>query len=270
MQLTNRKIAVISLSGGMDSTCLMIHLLAKGYEVHGVSFNYGQKHLIELQRLEKNIEYLRTQGFYLKSYHCIDISTVGKLFESSLIQGNSVDIPEGHYEEENMKSTVVPNRNKIFSSIIQAYALSIALRENNPVQIALGVHSGDHAIYPDCTLDFYEAEQLAFKKGNWKSELVNFYLPYIHSNKTNILAEAYTNCQITNIDFYTVLKNTNTSYNPDEYGRSSGTSGSDIERIEAFFQLGLQDPVEYVLPWEQVLANALNILNQRKQNGTHN
>ena len=264
MQSQNRKIAVVSLSGGMDSTCLLIHLLAKEYEVHGVSFDYGQKHKIELQRLEQNLEYLKTKGFELKSYNVLDISQIGKLFESSLIQ-NDLDVPQGHYEEENMKSTVVPNRNMMFASIIQGYALSIALREKNKVVVALGVHSGDHAIYPDCTLEFYNAQEEAFKKGNWDSELVNYYLPYMSSNKTGILKDCLNNSKWLDLDFYTILKNTNTSYNPDDQGRSSGTSGSDIERIEAFITLGLEDPVPYSKGWDWTRKNALKILNNQNE-----
>lgn len=256
---SSQKTAVVSLSGGMDSTCLLIHLVKEGYEIHGVSFNYGQKHSIELERLASNIAYLRLKGIHLKSYNLLDISNIGKLFESSLIN-NGTAVPEGHYEAENMKSTVVPNRNMIFASIIQGYALSIAMRENKNVQVALGVHSGDHAIYPDCTPQFYGAQQLAFKAGNWGSEAVDFYLPYLDLNKTRILAKCFNDCMNLDLDFNTVLRNTITSYNPDSKGRSSGTSGSDIERIEAFANLQLTDPLEYVNGWEWSVKNALNVL----------
>ena len=264
MQSQNRKIAVVSLSGGMDSSCLLIHLLANRYEVHGVSFDYGQKHRVELERLKENLEYLKSQGYALDSYNVLDISQIGKLFHSSLIEGGE-KIPEGHYEEENMKSTVVPNRNMIFASIIQGYALSIALREKNPVVVALGVHSGDHTIYPDCTPEFYKAQMQAFALGNWDSQMVSYYLPYMDSNKTGILKDCLNNSKWLDLDFDTILKNTNTSYNPDKQGRSSGTSGSDIERIEAFINLGLEDPVPYVNGWTWTKANALKILNQSNE-----
>lgn len=261
MQLKSRKIAVVSLSGGMDSSCLLIHLLSHGYEVHGITFNYGQKHSIEIERLYENLNYLKTQGIKLNSFNFLDISSVGKLFNSSLIEGNE-EVPTGHYAEENMKSTVVPNRNMIFTSIIQGLALSIAAKEQNPVFVSLGVHSGDHSIYPDCTPNFYEKEEAAFKAGNWDSELVNFYLPYLNGDKTSILKDCLENCKKLNLDFMTVLKNTNTSYSPDKDGRSSGTSGSDIERIEAFHNLGLIDPVPYVNGWDWTLKNALKVLNK--------
>ena len=246
----------------MDSTCLLIHLIKEGYEIHGVSFNYGQKHSIELERLSQNIAYLSSKGISFKSYNLLDISNIGQLFESSLINADK-DVPEGHYEADNMKSTVVPNRNMIFASIIQGYALSIAMRETKNVHVALGVHSGDHAIYPDCTPEFYLAEQAAFKKGNWGSEAVEFYLPYLDSNKTRILLKCYNDCAALGLDFDTVLRNTITSYNPDSEGRSSGTSGSDVERIEAFYNCGFIDPVDYVNGWEWSLKNALKVLKKQ-------
>ena len=93
------------------------------------------------------------------------------VFHSALTT-EDYEIPEGHYEEEQMKQTVVPNRNAIFASILYGYALSIALKNNEKVRIALGVHSGDHEIYPDCRPEFYEALENAFKIGNWESDKV--------------------------------------------------------------------------------------------------
>ena len=158
-----------------------------------------------------------------------------------------------------MKQTVVPNRNAIFASILYGYALSIALREETDVVIALGVHSGDHAIYPDCRPEFYEAIAHAFEVGNWDSEKVTFHLPYIDGDKESILRDTEEALAALNLDFDTVFANTNTSYNPDSQGRSSGRSGADVERILAFHAIGRKDPVTYVESWESVLANALQV-----------
>lgn len=258
MQSQNRKIAVISLSGGLDSTCLLIHLLANNYEVHGVSFNYGQKHKIEQEKLQSNLMYLENKGYKLTSMNWIKLP-LGEILESSLTNVEK-QVPTGHYAEENMLSTVVPNRNMMFTSIIQGIALSIATREKNPVKICLGVHSGDHAIYPDCTLEFYRKVMQAFNVGNYNSDLVELKLPYVELNKTAILAGGLFDCARLNLDFDIVLANTNTSYNPDEDGRSSGTSGSDIERIEAFLNLGLKDPIQYVDTWENIVSHAKKVL----------
>ena len=256
-----KKIAVISLSGGMDSTCLMIRLLAEGYKVYGLSVNYGQKHKVELQRLWQNILYLEDKKLPLEKWNLIDLSVLGTLFNSSLLNTDT-DVPVGHYEEENMKSTVVPNRNAIFSSLLFGYALSIANKENCAVDICLGVHSGDHAIYPDCRPEFYKEIEKAFKSGNWDSERVNFTLPYLEMDKTSILEDCLKNCEILNLDFDTVLGNTNTSYNPDENGNSSGTSGADVERVEAFINIGRKDPVPYVNGWEETVKHVKQILSK--------
>lgn len=254
----NKKAIVISLSGGMDSTCLLIHLLKMGFDVYALSFNYGQKHTIELERLQRNIEYLNSKG-YSFTHDFINISEINKIFDSSLLKSGS-KVPEGHYEQSNMKATVVPNRNAIFSSIIYGYALSVQNRTGQSVKVALGVHSGDHEIYPDCRQEFYDAILTAFKIGNWNAENVDFYLPYLYANKTTILEDCLDNCKVLRLDFDTVLRNTNTSYNPDEQGRSSGTSGADIERIEAFINIGRVDPVEYVKPWEEIVEHAKKVL----------
>jgi 7-cyano-7-deazaguanine synthase len=271
MPSRNRRIAVISLSGGLDSSCLLIRLLSLGYEVHGVSFDYGQKHKIELVKLQKNLNFLRGKYLQLHSYNVLDLSAVGKLFNSSLINSEQI-VPEGHYEEENMKSTVVPNRNMIFASIIQGLALSIATKENELVEIALGVHSGDHAIYPDCTPEFYRLQEMAFKAGNWNANSVIYQLPYIQGNKSTILQDFFYHAGrlgLSKSEQDLFLSQTHTSYNPDLFGRSSGTSGSDIERVEAFLSLGLVDPAEYVNGWEWTKNHVLEILNNRK-NGAHN
>ena len=258
------KKAVISLSGGMDSTGLLVHLLAKGYEVYCLSFYYGQKHRVELERANKNIEYLKSKGY--KVHQLVsDISGAMSVFDSALTT-EEVDVPEGHYEQENMKATVVPNRNAIFASVIYGYALSLANKFNEIINIGLGVHSGDHAIYPDCRPEFYEAIEKAFQIGNWDSDKVNFYLPYLDGDKYTILKDAEQSIsKLDNVEFDTIFANTNTSYNPDEHGRSSGKSGADVERILAFNQLGRKDPVEYVDIWENILEGALKLEKEYQQ-----
>ena len=157
------KQAVLSLSGGMDSSTVLLHLLAKGYEVTALSFDYGQKHSVELERAAELIEYLDKNGHPVR-YQRITLKGLVELLNSNLVEGGD-DVPEGHYEEENMKDTVVPNRNKIFSSMIQAVALSLATKdlgdgmiEKRDVAIAMGIHAGDHAIYPDCRQEFRDAD----------------------------------------------------------------------------------------------------------------
>lgn len=238
----------------MDSTSLLMHLLAAGAEVYGLSYNYGQKHLLELDRLSANLSYLAAQGRPVK-HHQVDLSALGTLFHSALLDPQW-EVPEGHYEQDSMKQTVVPNRNAIFSAIAYGYALSLAGRLGRQVHVALGVHSGDHAIYPDCRPAFYEALMHAFTLGNWDADQVQLYLPYLEGDKFTILQDAQRSIAALGLDFATVFRNTNTSYAPDSEGRASGKTGADVERILAFAQLGIPDPVPYAQPWPQVLAEA--------------
>ena len=117
------KSSIISLSGGIDSTSLLLHLLAKHSNVYAITFDYGQKHKIEINKAKKNVTYLNSKGYKI-NHKIIDISDCQKLLSSSLTN-KSIKVPEGFYEEKNMFSTVVPNRNAIFSSIL--YYSSILL-----------------------------------------------------------------------------------------------------------------------------------------------
>ena len=257
--------AVISLSGGMDSTGLLMHLLANGSKVYGISFDYGQKHKLELSRLKANLDYLAAHDYEV-THRTVDISVLGSLYKSALTTDGWV-VPQGHYEQDNMKETVVPNRNAIFSSIAYGYALSIANEAEEEVSLCLGVHSGDHAIYPDCRPEFYEAIHNAFALGNWDSERVSMYLPYLDGDKYTILKDAQKAIDQLGLDFNEIFGNTNTSYDPDPQGRASGKTGADIERILAFHRLGVPDPVPYADSWEVVLQNALK---EQEEFGTKN
>ena len=249
------KRAVMALSGGMDSSSLLLHLLREKYEVTAISFNYGQKHVVELERATSLVNYLASNGHSV-THQVADLSSATALFESALLQGGE-DVPKGHYEEENMKATVVPNRNALFSSLLYGVALSQATKHTTNVEVVLGVHSGDHAIYPDCRPEFYRALEHAFDVGNWESERISFTLPYLEMDKTSILRDAETSIDALGLEFDEVFSRTITSYSPDGDGRSHGGTGSDVERILAFHAIGRKDPVEYVKPWDDVLADAL-------------
>jgi len=283
------KQAVLSLSGGMDSSTLLLHLLAEGYEVTCLSFDYGQKHNVELERAKELVKYLNNHSryedeqYYAKVKHqVITLKGLDKLLNSALVKGGA-DVPEGHYAEENMKATVVPNRNKIFSSIIQAVALSIAESKGTNCKIAMGIHAGDHAIYPDCRQEFRDADFEAFKAGNWHWEYVRHYTPYLHTDKFGILEDGLKCCEKLGINFDEVYKRTNTSYKPiqhqifweNENGEtlqsvewfSDYKSASSVERVEAFIKLGIKDPVQYAdefgpVTWEFVKEYVSSILDE--------
>jgi len=255
--------AVLSFSGGMDSSTLLLHLLSEGYECTCLSFDYGQKHKVELERAEDLVKYLNAhsshedeQYFPKVNHQVIKLDGLSSLLNSTLVEGGD-EVPDGHYTEENQKQTVVPNRNKIFSSIIQAVALSIANKNNCEVKIALGIHAGDMSVYPDCRQEFRDADYEAFKLGNWDGDKVVYYTPYINVMKYDILKDGETCCNKLGLNFNEVYKRTNTSYKPikhiiyyndgsfSEEWFSDFSSGSSIERIEAFIKLGRPDPVSY-------------------------
>lgn len=258
------KRAVLSLSGGMDSTCLAVKLLSEGYELETVSFDYGQRHKLELERAESFVKFMQEKGFKI-TFNKIDLTSVGKLLNSDLLSSGS-DVPRGHYESESMKATVVPNRNVIFSSIIYGIALSLATKTKSPVEIALGVHAGDHAIYPDCRQESVDALRKTFAISNWDSELVSYITPFVDLNKTEVLRSGFQATQKLDVEFTEVMKRTSTSYQPTIDGKADGTTGSDVERVEAFLNLGLVDPVEYKLGWDETVKYVKNLLSEKRSN----
>jgi len=291
------KHVVISLSGGMDSSTLLLRCLKEYDTVTAISFDYGQKHRVELERAESLVDYLngnveKTEidqlgtitvtglNYNPINYRQIKLDGLTDLLNSALVTGGD-DVPEGHYAEENMKATVVPNRNKIFASITQAVALSIADKTGEQCDIAMGIHAGDHAIYPDCRQEFRDADDAAFRIGNWGSEKVGYFTPYLEGDKFTILQDGEVLCKELNLDFYEVYKRTNTSYKPiylnlafvnneDEIVDCSDwfsdyKSASSVERVEAFIKLGRPDPVRYAnengpVTWEHVVNEVTKVL----------
>ena len=277
------KQAVLSLSGGMDSSTVLLRLLTEGYEVTALSFDYGQKHKVELERAQQLVNYLNSKAdetlakndlgetikhhFEKITYGVIKLEGLAPMLNSALVEGGK-EVPEGHYENENMKETVVPNRNKIFSSIIQAVALSKANEKDTKVHIAMGIHAGDHAIYPDCRQEFRDADYKAFTEGNWDAERVSYVTPYLNGDKFDILNDGAKCCDELGLDFDEVYKNTNTSYKPININGnwySDYKSASSVERVEAFIKLGIPDPVLYAnesgpVTWDVVREHVGKVL----------
>ncbi len=281
---------VVSLSGGMDSSTLLLRAI-KEYNgnVTALSFDYGQKHRVELERAQSLVDYLNDSNLgqvpnvnqwvkkYPKiKYRQIKLDGLVDLLNSALVEGGD-EVPEGHYEEDNMKATVVPNRNKIFASITQAVALSVANSTGEKTDIALGIHAGDHAIYPDCRQEFRDADDAAFRMGNWDADQVGYFTPYLEGDKFDILKDGEILCKELGIDFDEVYSRTNTSYKPmthmimDDEARlvpvwfSDYKSASSVERIEAFLKLGRKDPVAYAnsegpVSWEVAKTHVEKIL----------
>jgi 7-cyano-7-deazaguanine synthase len=266
-----KKNVVISLSGGMDSSTLLLRCISEYDQVTAVSFDYGQKHRVELERAQSLVEYLNSEGHFIK-YQVIKLDGLVNLLNSNLVEGGD-DVPEGHYAEENMKATVVPNRNKIFASLVQAVALSEANTNGNDTDIALGIHAGDHAIYPDCRQEFRDADDTAFRTGNWDAEKVGYFTPYLEGDKFDILKDGEVLCNELRLNFNDVYSRTNTSYKPiqiDGEWYSDYKSASSVERIEAFIKLDRPDPVIYadetgIVHWMKAKTHVEKVLNKHAQ-----
>lgn len=285
----NKKEIVLSLSGGLDSSTLLLKLIKDGYSPTCLSFDIGQKHKVELERATQLVEYLNNKlfenleknnpeisftppGLYggepLIKHQIIKLDGLSNLLVSGLINNGSMDLEKGHYSEESAKSSVVPNRNAIFAAITYAVALSIVKRTGEPCQIALGTHMGDFdnktqtGIYPDCSEEFRVALEHAFKVGNWDSEKVDYYAPYNTTDKTGVLEDGINSCKELELDYKEIYSRTNTSYAPilGEDGKyySDIYTGSSVERVESFIKLGLEDPLQYIendgtlVSWEYV------------------
>lgn len=306
----SKKHVVVSLSGGMDSSTLLLRCLKEYDSVTAISFDYGQKHRVELERAQSLVDYInetkikvtgnldQLQNDLLKfhgltsedfgdmvkevkneaspiNYRQIQLNGLVDLLDSALVTGGK-DVPEGHYAEDNMKATVVPNRNKIFASITQAVALSVAQRTGETCDIALGIHAGDHAVYPDCRQEFRDADDTAFRLGNWEAERVGYFTPYLEGDKFTILQDGEVLCKELGLDFDEVYSRTNTSYKPifiayETHAFKGGKwfsdykSASSVERVEAFIKLGRKDPAPYAdetgpVTWEHVVAEVTKVL----------
>jgi 7-cyano-7-deazaguanine synthase len=268
----SKKHVVVSLSGGMDSSTLLLRCLKEYDSVTAISFDYGQKHRVELERAQSLVDYINgiQEMFSLDTlpnpikYRQIKLDGLVDLLDSALVTGGE-DVPEGHYEQSNQKETVVPNRNKMFASITQAVALSIANKTKEQCDIALGIHAGDFGVYPDCRQEFRDADDHAFRVGNWDAERVGYFTPYLEGMKYDILVDGQILCEELGLEFNEVYSRTNTSYKPYPSGNSDYKSASSVERVEAFIRLGRPDPVVYededgIASWDKVVAHVSKVL----------
>lgn len=272
------KQVVLSLSGGMDSSSLLLHLLANDYQVQGIGIDYGQKHRFELEQAQKLIAYLKGKGFPVE-YKIIKIEGLSELLVSGLVDNGSMDLLKGHYAHENAKTSVVPNRNAILASIAYAVALSVVKRTGENCAIGMATHMGDYdnnlkqGIYPDCSEEFKQALEYALRIGNWDSEKVDYYTPYNATDKTGVLKDGVEACQKLGLDYKKIYSLTNTSYQPvlvEGQWYSDFKTGSSVERIEAFMNLGLEDPIQYVeddgtkVSWEFVKKHVSSVTEEWK------
>jgi 7-cyano-7-deazaguanine synthase len=215
---------VVIYSGGMDSFTLLYYLLEKRYRnVLPLTFDYGQRHKVEINYA---IGVCRDLGL---DHMVVDLGRVSELLGGSALTSPDVDVPEGHYEEESMKATVVPNRNMIMLSLAVGYAVS-----KGTSLVFYGAHSGDHAIYPDCRPLFVE-------KMNEVTQIAN-YLPV--SIKTPFLGMSKGEILTIGMEMGLDYSRTWTCYKGHGV-LACGKCGACQERLEAFEQNEATDPLEY-------------------------
>lgn len=212
---------VVIYSGGMDSFTVLNRALKDGKEVYALSFDYGQRHVKELECASQVCTALNVK------HKVIDISAINQLLAGSSLT-DDIEIPEGHYEAENMKSTIVPNRNMILLSLAVGYAVSVKAS-----QVYYGAHSGDHAIYPDCRPEFVMKMNDVCQIANY--DAVEIFSPYLNVTKIDILTDGIA----MGLDY----SNTWTCYNGRE--KACGKCGACQERLEAFEKNNITDPIAY-------------------------
>lgn len=218
--------AVAIVSGGMDSVTLAYHLKTLGYQLHMIAFDYGQRHRRELQAAQAIAERLNAD------YTLVDLTSVGALLGGSALTSPEIPVPDGHYAQENMRITVVPNRNAIMLTV--AYGAAVA--EGAKI-VATAIHAGDHAIYPDCRPEFarlFDRMQAEAVAGFGDPDL-HLYTPFIYRSKTDIVLEGAA-LGVPFADTWSCYKGG---------AVHCGTCGTCVERREAFQEAGITDPTVY-------------------------
>jgi 7-cyano-7-deazaguanine synthase len=213
---------VLIYSGGLDSTVLLYHLRAAGQSVHALSIDYGQRHRCELDHAADICRELQVPN------PVADLSAIQPLLAGSSLTSPEIEVAEGHYTEDTMKSTVVPNRNMILLSIAAGHALSIGAE-----QIAYAAHSGDHAIYPDCRNEFADAMAEAIRLCDWSK--VALSRPFVDWTKADIIRRG--------AELHLPFEKTWSCYKGGAI--HCGRCGTCIERREAFDLADVADPTGY-------------------------
>ncbi len=220
------KKAIALVSGGLDSSTLAYLLRSEDYTLHLVSFDYGQRHTKELTSA-------RLLAQRLKAPHdIIDITNIGAFLRGSALTDPAIDVPDGPYDGASMAVTVVPNRNAILLTI--AYGIAVA---ENAETVAIGVHAGDHTLYPDCRpqfIDAFDAMQQKAVEGYGHPGL-HLYAPLIHLKKYEIVEIGAK----LNVPY----QETWSCYKGEQW--HCGRCGTCLERKEAFQQAGIPDPTIY-------------------------
>ena len=209
-------------SGGMDSTVLLYHLIQEGNTVKALSINYGQRHCKELDFAAELTAQLGVE------HKIADLRSVTTLLACSSLTSSDIEVPEGHYAEENMKATVVPNRNMILLSLAAGWAIS-----NRYDHVSYAAHAGDHDIYPDCREEFTDALDKAIRLADWHE--VSLHRPFVTKTKADIA--------VLGAELGVPFEKTWSCYKGEEL--HCGRCGTCVERREAFHLAGISDPTPY-------------------------
>ncbi len=215
------KDAVIILSGGMDS-CTLLHEFRDDIAI-AITFDYGSKQNHKEQLCA--VEQCKTLGI---KHIIIPLDFMNLYFKSALLSNSSEEIPEGNYDDENMKVTVVPFRNGIMLAIACGIAESNGLH-----RVMIANHAGDHAIYPDCRQAFIDAMSMAMQQGTYEG--IEVFAPYTNLSKTDIARHG----KALGVDY----SKTYSCYKGGD--KHCGKCGTCRERIEALRDAGIDDPTEY-------------------------
>jgi 7-cyano-7-deazaguanine synthase len=218
---------VTVLSGGMDSTALLYYLLKEKHEVAAITFDYDQRHYCEVQYAQRTCNELGVKHFIfdLRNYHGVARSALT----------HAAPVPHGHYAADNMRTTVVPNRNMTMLSIAAAWAIS-----SGADAIATGVHAGDHAVYPDCRPEFIVHMETTLKIANQGFIDPDFRIiaPWSGMSKAEIVSTAQ------DLELNVPWASTWSCYEGNGVNHC-GQCGTCVERKEAFEIAGVDDPTAY-------------------------
>lgn len=222
MQIPGKTVVVYS--GGLDSTVLLCKLLAEGRKVKALSINYGQRHRRELEAAGKICKLLKVE------HRIVDLSGLKTVLGGSSQTDDAVAVPHGHYEEESMKLTVVPNRNMILLAIAGAWAISLKYDS-----VAYAAHAGDHDIYPDCREEFVRPLAEALAHADWHT--VELERPFLLYTKAEVVkVGALVGAQDAMAASYSCYEGRE---------RHCGLCGTCQERRAAFRDAGVEDRTEY-------------------------
>ena len=238
---------VAIISGGLDSTSMLWFLHDKEYSiVETISFDYGQKHVKELDAAKRIVERFNSEFSQNVKHHIVDLRNVGKLIAKGALTGDD-EVPAEMYDKESQRITIVPNRNGIMLNIAAGRAVTLGSRF-----VAYAAHASDYSVYPDCRPEFIEAMDKAIYLGNlWTP--VNIIAPFQNMTKREVTQHG--------LKLGAPLELTWSCYKGQD--RPCLECGTCLERTEAFLLNETKDPALSEKEWQ----SAIQKYEEHKQRG---